>query len=108
MSVRTTPASRLPGALFDSLDVPMQVLRGDYNQTPDEAKERASALLERVPQPTPGCSAIISGARACLPYERAPATARMLSRFVAVAFGGATTGDVIHPPFDSEGILLLD
>lgn len=72
--------------LFDSLTVPLQLLRGDYVGV-ENATERAEQILARAPQPSRSCSAIIRGSRACVPYERAPATARMLYKFIETHFG---------------------
>eukprot|EP00966_Prymnesium_polylepis_P100278 2322786-Prymnesium_polylepis.2 len=81
------------GALFDSLTVPLQLLRGDYGGL-ENAVERAEQILVRAPRPSRSCSAVIPGSRACVPYERAPATARMLAKFVERHFGedGAHAG----------------
>ena len=76
------------GDVFDELDVPLQLLRGDFGGL-ENATERAEQLLQRAPRPARGCSAVIKGARACLPYEKPVATARMLARFVEAHFGGA-------------------
>lgn len=74
------------GALFDSLHVPLQLLRGDYGGL-QNGTARAEQILARAPRPSRACSAIIGGARACVPYERAPQTARMLARFLEREFG---------------------
>ena len=73
-------------ALFDEMDVPLQLLRGDFGGM-ENATERAEELLQRAPRPDRESSAIIKGARACLPYEKPVPTARMLARFVEASFG---------------------
>ncbi|KAL1520821.1 hypothetical protein AB1Y20_022383 [Prymnesium parvum] len=90
------------GPLFDSLTVPLQVLRGDFGGV-ENATARAEQILARAPCPSRGCSALILGARACVPYERAPATARMLRKFVEVHFGEGDSGDI-----DDAAIRILE
>lgn len=106
------------GALFDSLTVPLSLLRGDYGGI-DNARVRAEALLARAPQPSRSCSAIICGSRACVPYERAQPTAHLLAKFVEVHFGdaevdtdspGTSTADGSKGAAEGlpGGVLLLD
>ena len=89
--------------MFDSLTVPLQLLRGDYGGV-ERARDLAREILERAPQPSRECSAIIPGSRACVPYERAPETARMLGRFVHVHFGKGA----VAPLAGEEGVLPLE
>ena len=67
--------------VFDSLDVPLQLLRGDYGGL-ENATTKAEELLSRARLPARECSAIVLGSRACLAYERPAPTARMLARFM--------------------------
>ena len=96
------------GASFDSLDVPVQFLRGDFGGL-ENATARVRPLLDRAPNlarlsstSTSGssdgssdgsspysCSAIVRGARQCLPWEQPKATAAMLALFYAEVFGTA-------------------
>ena len=80
------------GELFDSLNVPVQLLRGDYGGL-ENAVARANRLLARAPMPSRSCSAIVRGARQCVPYERAPATAKLLAKFVQCHFGPSGPAD---------------
>jgi len=105
------------GTLFDSLTVPLQLLRGDYGGV-ENARARAEALLSRAPQPSRSCSAIICGSRACVPYERAQQTAHLLAKFIDVHFGDANAAAVCNAEEETEegaaegldrcGVLLLD
>lgn len=87
------------GDLFDSLDVPLQLLRGDYGGE-ENAREGADSILKRAPCPSRECSAIIRGSRACVPYEQPRPTAALLAKFVAVHFGGSNERP---PPGAAEG-----
>lgn len=89
------------GAIFDSLTVPLQLLRGDYGGV-ENARARSEALLSRAPQPSRSCSAIICGSRACVAYERALQTAHLLAKFVEVHFGDADTAAVSTADEDVE------
>lgn len=90
------------GQHFDSLAIPLQLLRGDYGGL-QNAFARAEQILQRAPQPSRSSSAIVRGSRACVPYERAPATARMLKKFLDIHFGNGHDGS----EFD-DSVLLLD
>merc|ERR1711871_1800483 len=88
------------GDLFDSLSVPLQLVRGNYGGI-ENAKRRAEEILARAPQPSRTCSAIVPGSRACVPYERAPATARLLAKFLNAHFGANdVSGDALREVFE--------
>lgn len=76
-------------ALFESLDVPVQLLRGDYGGLAN-AIARAEEFLQHTPRPCRRTSAVIFGARACVPYERAAPTARLLAEFLELHFGAGS------------------
>ena len=94
------------GDLFDSLTVPLQVLRGDYGGI-NNATARANEILARAPIASRECSAIIAGSRACVPYERAPATAHMLANFVEAHFGSTADGEPSSRCADAMGDVIL-
>ena len=79
--------------LLASLDVPVQIVRGDSI----DAALGAGASAERVVAQAglvrlPSRCALVRGGRAVLPYEQPRATAELLAEFVAQNFDGGDTG----------------
>ena len=98
------------GVLFDSLDVPFQLLRSSFGGI-QNATARARPLLDRVPydaSPREGssasCSVLVDGARQCLPWEQPKIVARYLAKFLTQHFDSAPVPE--DAPCDSAVTLL--
>jgi len=81
--------------LLDSLDVPVQIIRGDFKPAGGvDPVSRTEVALKRLRRPVD--SYVVAGARACLPWEQPESCAACLGAFLDKA------------PIDAEGITRVE
>ena len=89
------------GPVARALDVPCQVVSGDFFAARAGVDPTARLREFAAQLPRPSECAVIRGGRSVLPYENAEPTAIMLARFVSELVGS-------EPPAVPDGVILLD